>query len=294
MPSCERRTHARLQIAPPMVRGGREFVFADEDFLALRSLVKELTGINLTDAKRELVYGRLSRRLRVLGLPSFRAYREYIEAAGPGELVELCNAITTNLTSFFREAHHFDHLSAWLGEWSGQGGAERRLRIWSAGCSSGEEAYSIAMTVAEVLPEWQRRDVRVLATDLDSTMVERGRTGRYGEDRVGPLSPGRLTRFFERCTENGRSAWEVGSELRSLVTFRQLNLMHPFPMRGPIDLIFCRNVIIYFDKQTQRELFARIARVQRTRGRLFLGHSESLFKVSDAYRLLGKTIYERV
>jgi chemotaxis protein methyltransferase CheR len=284
----------RLQMAPATLREGREFLFVDEDFVALRALVKELTGINLTDAKRELVYGRLSRRLRVLGLPSFRAYREYIESEGPEELVELCNAITTNLTSFFREAHHFDYLSAWLSEWSERAGPQRRLRIWSAGCSSGEEAYSLAMTVAEALSEWQRRDVRVLATDLDSAMVDRGRAGRYGEDRVGAISLGRLTRFFERCTENGRAAWQVGGELRSLVTFRQLNLMHTFPMRGPIDLIFCRNVIIYFDKPTQRKLFARIAQVQRPGGRLFLGHSESLFKVSDAYRLLGKTIYERV
>jgi chemotaxis protein methyltransferase CheR len=272
----------------------REFVFGNEDFEALRRLVKELTGINLSDQKRELVYGRLARRLRALHLRTFAEYRDLLASDGGREIVELCNAITTNLTSFFREAHHFEHLREQLLQArAADRHGSRRVRIWSAGCSSGEEAYSLAMTVVEAIPDLRSWDIRILATDLDSDVLARAQRGVYPAERVRTLSPQRLARFFvERRGRDGPS-YEVTPELAALITFRQLNLMHHLPMKGPLDAIFCRNVVIYFDKDTQRELFARIAYLQRPGDLLFLGHSESLFKVSESYTPIGKTVYRR-
>jgi chemotaxis protein methyltransferase CheR len=271
----------------------REFEFGNEDFEALRRLVKQLTGINLSDQKRELVYGRLARRLRALQLQSFAQYREILAQDGGREIAQFCNAITTNLTSFFREPHHFDYLRDQVLLPMLQSGAARRLRIWSAGCSTGEEPYSIAMTILETLPDVRRWDVRILATDLDSDVLERGRRGMYTEDRLKNLTLQRRMRFFRERRERDGLCHEVTPELKSLITFKQLNLMHPLPMRGPLDAIFCRNVVIYFDKDTQRDLFNRVAQLQQPGNLLFLGHSESLFKVSEQYSLIGKTVYRR-
>jgi chemotaxis protein methyltransferase CheR len=273
----------------------REFEFSDEDFRILRDLVREVTGITLSEAKRELVYGRLSRRLRALHMESFREYRALLAGPeGKNELGEFTNAVTTNLTSFFRESHHFDYLRKHILEPMAEGDPRRRrLRLWSSACSTGEEPYSIAMTIAETLPDWQRFDIRILATDLDTDVLSRAASGLYSDDRVRGLAPSRMKRFFTSTEENGKPAHRFDPQLSSLVSFRQLNLMHPLPMRGPLDVIFCRNVIIYFDKDTQRELFTRIAPLQTADALLFLGHSESLFKVSEAYDLIGKTIYRR-
>ncbi|MGH8201608.1 MAG: CheR family methyltransferase [Steroidobacteraceae bacterium] len=271
----------------------REFAFGEEDFQALRLLVKSLTGIHLSNQKRELVYGRLTRRLRALQLRSFAEYREQLQG-NVQELAELCNAITTNLTSFFREPHHFQYLRDHaLAPLAADRTGRRRLRIWSAGCSTGEEPYSIAMSVLETLPDRDRWDVRILATDLDSEVLARARRGVYPLERMTTVSPERLQRFFIEREEAGGICRQIAPEVAALVTFRQLNLIHPLPMRGPLDAIFCRNVVIYFDKETQRELFARIARLQRPGDLLFLGHSESLFKVCDNYALIGKTIHRR-
>lgn len=273
----------------------REFNFGEEDFNALRSLVRQHTGINLSDAKRELVYGRLSRRLRALGLDSFRDYRSLLTGDPQGrELVEFCNAITTNLTSFFRESHHFEYLRESVLQPLAARGSRQRIRIWSAGCSTGEEPYSIAMTVREALPDANRHDIRILATDLDSDVLARARKGIYAPDRVKDMSAQRVATFFrEKKNEGGMRSYAVTSGLSELITFNQLNLMHSLPMRGPFDVIFCRNVVIYFDKDTQRDLFQRFAQLQRPGDILFLGHSESMFKVSDAYTLVGRTIYRR-
>jgi chemotaxis protein methyltransferase CheR len=272
----------------------REFAFGNEDFEALRKLVKELTGINLTDQKRELVYGRLARRLRALRLRSFVEYRELLASDGGKEIGELCNAITTNLTSFFRESHHFEYLREHvLQARAAERHASRRIRIWSAGCSTGEEPYSLAMTILESLPELRSWDIKILATDLDSDVLARAQRGIYTADRVKNLGPQRLGRFFVERRGRDGPCYEVIPELMSLITFKQLNLMHHLPMKGPLDVIFCRNVVIYFDKDTQRELFARVAHLQRHGNLLFLGHSESLFKVSESYSPIGKTIYKR-
>jgi chemotaxis protein methyltransferase CheR len=272
----------------------RKFSFGEEDFAALRELVKTHTGIHLSEQKREMVYGRLSRRLRALGLDSFRAYRALLERGDSDELVQFCNAITTNLTSFFREAHHFQYLrEQLLGSRAADARSSRRLRFWSAGCSSGEEPYSLAMTIHEALSDARRWDIKILATDLDTEVLGRGQRGVYEEERVRGLPALRLERFFHRDGGGTSPSYTVTPELRELITFRELNLMHALPMKGPFDAIFCRNVVIYFDKETQRELFARIARLQRPGDVLFLGHSESLYRVSDDYTLVGKTIYRR-
>ena len=273
----------------------REFAFSDEDFNALRVLVKEHTGIHLTDQKRELVYGRISRRLRALDLDTFREYRELLTDEKGQEIVEFCNAITTNLTSFFRESHHFDYVrDEILAPRLADPRASRRVRIWCAGCSSGEEPYSLAMTIHETLPDPARWDIRILATDLDSEVLAKGERGLYLADRVRDMSPARRSRFFRETTHNGAAAYAVVPELRDLISFKQLNLMTPFPMKGPLDAIFCRNVVIYFDKDTQRELFSRMSKLQLPGSTLFLGHSESLFKVTTDYSLIGKTVYRRV
>lgn len=272
----------------------REFSFRDEDFRALCALVKQTTGINLTESKRELIYGRVARRLRALGVSSFAEYRRILSSSGSEEMAEFCNAVTTNLTSFFREAHHFDYLrEALLLPRLKEARSSRRLRIWSAGCSSGEEPYSIAITIREVIPEASSWDIRILATDLDSDVLARAKAGIYTEERVSGLGHGRLSKFFQVDKRADGVSYRVTPSLSQLITFKQLNLMHPLPMQGPLDVIFCRNVIIYFDKDTQRELMGRIAKLQAHGGLLFLGHSETLHHVSDDYTLIGKTIYRR-
>jgi chemotaxis protein methyltransferase CheR len=272
----------------------REFQFTDEDFIALRTLVKEMTGISLAESKRELVYGRVSRRLRALGLSTFGAYRKLLKSGDGSELVAFCNALTTNLTSFFRESHHFDYLrDEFLAARRDAGRRSERIRIWSSACSSGEEPYSIAMTIMETIPDWQKWDIKILATDLDSDILARAQRGCYTADRVKGFEPKRLARFFTESREGAERAYQVIPDLASLITFKQINLMHDLPMSGPLDAIFCRNVVIYFDKETQRALFSRIAKLQRSGNLLFLGHSETLFKVSEDYTLIGRTIYRR-
>jgi chemotaxis protein methyltransferase CheR len=280
--------------APSDGRTDREYDFSDADFRALRDMVKEMTGISLAETKRELVYGRVSRRLRALGLKSFAEYRRLIETPNAPELVEFCNALTTNLTSFFRESHHFDYLrDEFLAGRANSSQGTRRIRIWSSACSSGEEPYSIAMTICEAIKDWQRWDIKILATDLDTNILAMAQRGVYKQERTKGLDPQRLSRFFQKKTEDGGLCYEVTPELKALITFKQINLMNELPMSGPLDVIFCRNVVIYFDKDTQRGLFARMARLQREEDLLFLGHSENLFNVSNDYTLIGKTIYRR-
>jgi chemotaxis protein methyltransferase CheR len=273
----------------------REFAFTSADFESLRTLVKTQCGITLSESKRELVYGRLSRRLRALGIGAFAEYRRLLAShEGQAEMIEFINAVTTNLTSYFREPHHFDFLrDEYLAERARDGRGSRRIRIWCAAASTGEEPYSIAMSVAEAIPEWQRWDIKILATDLDTNVLKTCVAGIYREDRVRGMSRARLERFFDTSGTGAERRYRVKPELAAMISFRQLNLMHPLPMKGPLDAIFCRNVIIYFDKDTQRGLFARIAPLQRPGDLLFLGHSESLLQVSDAWTLMGKTIYKR-
>jgi len=265
------------------------------DFDSLRRLARELAGISLSDAKRELVYGRVSRRLRELRMASFADYRALLAGSdGRKEIGEFINAVTTNLTAFFREKHHFEYLREnFLVPRREDPGASRRIRIWCSAASTGEEAYSIAMSVAEAIPDWRRWDIRILATDLDTNVLRHAQAGCYAEDRVRELPRAMVVRYFDRTGEGSAVRFRVKPELAQMIVFRQLNLIHRLPMRGPLDVIFCRNVVIYFDKDTQRDLFARMAPLQRPGDLMFLGHSETLFKVSDAWKLVGRTVYRR-
>jgi len=271
----------------------REFEFTDADFGKVRELARRSIGISLAASKRELVYGRLARRLRHLGLSSFAEYLGRLEDSGGAELEQFCNALTTNLTAFFRERHHFDFLArAVLPVLQQRNARTRRIRIWSAGCATGEEAYSIAMVVRETLggpPDW---DLRILATDVDSSVLARATSGIYDSERLESVEPVRRERWFRPVAGGRRLA--VQPELRALIAFRQLNLVGTWPMRGTFDVIFCRNVIIYFDKATQRHVISRMAGLQRAGDHLVLGHSESLLGVADCYEAAGRTIYTRL
>ena len=271
-----------------------EFEFTDSEFNRLRELVYARTGIALSDAKRELVYGRLARRLRKLKLASFAEYCQLVEQPGSDEIQELTNAITTNLTSFFREGYHFEQLAAEaLPQLESERMATRRLRLWSAGCSTGEEPYSLAVVMRECLAHLANWDVQLLATDIDSKVLATAAEGVYPAERFKGVSAERVRNWFPQLA--GRPGFcAAAAELKSLITFKQLNLLDAWPMRGPFDVIFCRNVVIYFDKATQRKLFDRMAEMQEPGGWLFIGHSENLHNVTQRYKLVGRTVYRRL
>ncbi|ALG68546.1 CheR family methyltransferase [Beggiatoa leptomitoformis] len=270
----------------------REFRFTRQDFDLLRELVNEETGISLSDHKQEMLYSRLSRRLRVLKIDSFTSYYNLLRAGNTEELIHFVNAVTTNLTAFFREPYHFEYLAKnVLPDLRIKNLATRRIRIWSAGCASGEEAYSIAMVVKETMPQgW---DVKILATDLDSNVLQKADKGIYEEDRLNGLSPERLRRWFKKGVGSYAGRVIVVPELKEMILFKQLNLMDSWPIHGPFDLIFCRNVVIYFNKETQKVLFSRFADVLGADRYLFIGHSENLFQLSQRFRLLQRTMYIR-
>ena len=270
----------------------REFRFTDRDFRQIRDFAAEHTGIVLSDGKRDMVYSRLSRRLRELGLVRFAEYLRLL-SSDTDELGRCINALTTNLTSFFREAHHFEYLANSVIPELAEDRERRRIRIWSAGCSTGEEPYSLAMTLRDSVPDDRDWDTRILATDLDSEVVARGRTGVYTQERVQGLDKARTKRWFRRGIGNQDGLVRVAADLQQLITFKQLNLLRDWPVKGPFDAIFCRNVVIYFNKDTQRRLFDRFADLLSADGYLFIGHSESLFKVTDRFELIGETIYRR-
>jgi chemotaxis protein methyltransferase CheR len=280
---------ATTELAPPPPPLG-EVPLTDEDFGAIAAMVREHSGIVLTASKRDLVYSRLRRRLRALRLSSFAEYRALLAGApGAEEQVRMINAITTNLTGFFREPHHFDYLAQRMIPGLPMGW--RRLRIWSAGCSSGEEPYSIAMTLRRHLPDVDAKDVRILATDIDTDMVAHGSAGRYAMERAAAI-PAELRQRFVRRVDS--DTVEMDPALKALIAFKPLNLLGEWPMRGPFDAIFCRNVVIYFDKPTQRVLFDRFADMLTPDGLLFIGHSESLFRVSERFQHLGRTVHRRI
>jgi chemotaxis protein methyltransferase CheR len=271
----------------------REYDLSDDDFQRIRRLVRERLGIALSQSKRELVYGRLSRRLRALKLRDFSGYLQRLESGDVDELQHFCNAITTHLTSFFREEHHFEFLAQQLlPALERSNGRSRRMRFWSAGCSTGEEPYSIAMVLLENARHLRGWDIRILATDIDTSVLSHARCGLYSAERLEKMGDGRLLRWFEPAQDHRQ--YMVRDELKQLIRFKTLNLMDDWPMKGPIDVIFCRNVVIYFDREIQRKIVARMAALQRPEDHLILGHSESLLQVSTQYQLVGDTIHRRL
>jgi chemotaxis protein methyltransferase CheR len=267
----------------------REFGMTYQHFTHIRDIAYRLTGITLSDHKQNMVYGRLARRLRALGLSHFDDYCDLLYEQSP-EITEFINAITTNLTAFFREMHHFEYLKkSILPALAVKNAKTRRLRIWSAGCSTGEEPYSLAMTLAStsLFTHW---DCKILATDLDSNVVATAKAGLYGADRIDSI-PAEYQRFVKQ--QDGDEIYKIKEDIQALITFKQLNLLNEWPMKGMFDVIFCRNVVIYFDQETQRKLFSRYCDILHSKGHLFIGHSENLNRVSDAFLSLGKTIYQK-
>jgi chemotaxis protein methyltransferase CheR len=265
-----------------------EFALGEREFERIRARLYEVAGISLSDAKRTLVIARLSRIVRTLRLPSFEAYMDFLERGGTGQdAQDFVNALTTNLTRFWREEHHFTHLEGYVGELI-KNRASKRLRIWSAGCSTGQEPYTIALGLLAKYPELRRWDLKILATDIDTSVIAKAATAVYPESELNGLSRERAL-MFERMADGHV---RIPQAVSSLVSFKPLNLMAPWPMKGPFDAIFCRNVAIYFDKATQGEVFGRLGQILAPGGFLYIGHSENLGSGGSAFRLVGKTIYQ--
>jgi chemotaxis protein methyltransferase CheR len=272
----------------------QEFSFTESDFNRVRTVVHAHAGIHLADSKQNLVYNRLARRLRTLGFDDFQSYLSFVEGKGKDEeFTHLINAITTNLTFFFRENHHFEYLQQELFPALMKKNADtRKVRIWSAGCSTGEEPYSLAIVAKESFPAgW---DVRIDASDLDTNVINTGKEGVYSIEALKGVAQERIKRWFWRGSGANGGMVKVKPELQELIRFQQVNLMLDWPWSESFDIIFCRNVVIYFDKPTQQRLFARYHQALKTDGYLFIGHSESLYKVSEQFKLLGKTIYQKI
>jgi chemotaxis protein methyltransferase CheR len=270
------------------VESAKEFNFTKSDFERVRALIYKRAGISLADSKQEMVYSRIARRLRATGIVSFATYLDELEAGrmGDSEWQSFTNALTTNLTSFFREAHHFPLLAEHLKRLQGP------ITIWCSASSTGEEPYSIAMTVCEAF-NTLTPPVQIIATDIDTNVLATGANGVYGIERLDKMSAERSKRFFLRGKGEQEGMVRVRPELRQLVTFKQLNLLADgWPLTGQFDVIFCRNVMIYFDKATQRKILARFVPLMKPHALLFAGHSENFLYVSEALKLRGKTVYE--
>jgi len=272
---------------PGRDQGGREFNFSTADFERVRKLIYQHAGISLSPVKQDMVYSRLARRLRATGKHTFAEYLDALEKNGGDEWERFVNSLTTNLTSFFREPHHFPILAAHLRKI----GTRRPIRIWCSAASTGEEPYSIAMTVAETFGS-STSHVSIFASDLDTNVLETARKGVYSIDRVEKLSPEQLRKFFLRGTGNQEGYVAVRPELKNLIEFQRINLLDAsYPVKGPVDIIFCRNVMIYFDKPTQYKILARFAPMLQPDGLMFAGHSESFLHAADLFRSQGKTVY---
>lgn len=268
-------------------QGEREFSFSGADFERVRKLIYQHAGISLSPVKQDMVYSRLARRLRATGKNTFGEYLDMLEKGGADEWERFVNSLTTNLTSFFREPHHFpifaDHLQKL--------GSKRPIRIWCSAASTGEEPYSIAITVLETFGA-NASHVSIFASDLDTNVLATAQKGVYPLERVEKLSSERLKRFFLKGTGAQEGYVAVRPELKRLIEFQRVNLLEPnWPVRGPLDIIFCRNVMIYFDKPTQYKILSRFAPLMQPDGLMLAGHSESFLHAADLFKSMGKTVY---
>ena len=262
----------------------------DGEFNKVTRIVRQACGINLKKGKEALVRARLMKRLYALGMKSFREYLSYLESAGGRqELGNMVDVMTTNKTGFFREQEHFTYL------------AERilpalkrhRVRLWTAACSSGEEPYSLAIVLRERVPDIDRRDVRILATDISLQMLEKGRKALYGKESLGGIPPGLLQKYFVKERKVSGDHYRIKDEVRALVHMAWLNLIDSWPMRGLFEVIFCRNVLIYFDRATQQNLIGRFWDILEPGGHLFVGHSEGLSALSHKFSYVQPAVYRK-
>jgi len=265
----------------------REFTFSRRDFEEVRKMIYDHAGITLSEGKEDMVYSRLARRLRATGRRSFQEYLALIRGGDHAEWEAFVNSLTTNLTDFFREAHHFEILREFL-----KTRRDRPIVIWSAASSTGEEPYSIAMTAAEALGG-ANAPVQILASDLDTNVLRKGEEAIYPIERLNKLSEARQRQFFLRGTGDKAGMARVKPELRDKVRFFRLNLLEPiWSIRQPLDAIFCRNVMIYFDKPTQYAILKKMKPLLKPDGLLFVGHSEALYHATDLFKLRGQTVYQ--
>ncbi len=253
-----------------------EYLLTADDFQRIAGLLHDHAGIHLAETKAALVYARLAKRIRALGLENFRDYCSYVARSDSvDERQKMVAALTTNVTRFFREGHHFDHLKTKvlppLLEHARAGG---EVRIWSAGCSNGQEPYTIALVILSLMPDVARHDVKILASDIDPNMIEEARAGQYGDNALADVPKEMRNRWFRKVSGVGMPTWQIADEAREIVAFRELNLFARWPMRRKFDVIFCRNVVIYFVKAKQAELWQRFSDVLKPQGSLYIGHSE--------------------
>lgn len=274
-----------------------ESKLTDAEFKRIRDLMHRHCGINLQDGKQQLVQQRVAKRMRTGGFESLSAYLDFVAADATGqEFTLLIDAMSTNLTSFYRESDHFRYLAeVALPELIRRKNKahDHRIRIWSAACSTGEEPYTLAMILHDSIPDVQRWDIKILATDISTHVLRVARNGFYGAERLKPLPAGYPTRFFRSATMDGEKGYVVSPELQRMISFRHLNLMDQWPFAGPFDFIFCRNVMIYFDKPTQERLVNRFSDVMADGALLFTGHSESLTGVRHPFRSIRPTVYAK-
>jgi chemotaxis protein methyltransferase CheR len=261
-------------------------------FNAFRNLVYDKAGIALGEKKEALVAARLSKRMHSLNIPTYEAYYEYVNNDTDGlEIIKLLDSISTNVTHFFREHQHFEFIAHHIDKWYLAG--QRKFRIWSAGCSSGEEPYTIAMTINETL-RGKTSDTRVLATDLSTRILTEATEGIYNERDLEKIPEKYVLNYFEQFTIDNKIHFQIKSNCRSLITFQRLNLTNmPFPMKGPFDFIFCRNVMIYFDNAMRKRLLEEYHRLLKPGGFLLVGHAESLTGMLSGLKSVKPSIYEK-
>lgn len=266
----------------------REFHFTAQDFERVSKLIYQHAGISLSPSKQEMVYSRLGRRLRAKGLTTFKDYLALLEKGDADEWEAFTNSLTTNLTAFFREGHHFPILARHVLAQKGR----HQIELWCSASSTGEEPYSMAMTMVEAFGTFTP-PVRILATDVDTQVLAKAQAGIYSLERLERMPQERIKRFFLKGAGARAGMVRVRRELQDMVTFRQINLLDKtWPVRGPFDAIFCRNVMIYFDKPTQRRILEKFSPLLRPDGLLFAGHSESFHHAADLFHPCGKTVYE--
>lgn len=265
-----------LRLNDDEILANGEYPLTRRDLSEIASMIYADAGISLNDSKASLVYSRLSKHIRNLGLRGFRDYCNLVSSPdGAAERREMLSHLTTNFTRFFRENHHFDHLkSEVLPGLVARAKAGGRVRIWSAACSDGQEPYSIALTVLSVLPNAADYDFKILATDIDPKILALARAGCYDEQALETVSPAMRKQWFREVDQNGRAKFQVDDKVKRLITFNELNLMAQWPIKGPFDVIFCRNVVIYFDEPTQMKIWTRFAGLLAPGAHLYIGHSE--------------------